>query len=93
MEIKIDRHTWWQFCQESEFTDEEWADWRRAANELTQDDDLYDFVSEATQEEWQARQEAESQSGWCGLVAQADARRRLMRAELRAWREYHKQEG
>jgi hypothetical protein len=50
MEVKPDRHAWRQFCQEPELTDEEWADWRRAANELTKDDDLYDFVSEATQE-------------------------------------------
>jgi len=87
--IQPDRHNWRQFCQEEELIDEEWADWRRMAREITQDDALYDFVSQHTLKEYEAELEAGSQPGWAGLVAQADARRRLMKAELKAWREYH----
>jgi len=49
---------------------------------------LFDFINGATQKEREALREAERQGGWEGLVAEVDAHRRLMRAELKAWRGY-----
>jgi len=87
MNEMINRSNWKSFCQEAAITIDEYENWMKAAAAMTEDAQVFNFVygySEKEREEVEAA-ELHSSIDWSDMVAQQDAERRLMRAEIRAY--------
>jgi len=87
--IEPDRTNWHKFCQEPQLTKAEFAKWHEMASVIKKNDALYDFIAEETDAEWTMfMQERVSTDSWSALVERADIRRRLKRAEIKAYQGY-----
>jgi len=89
-DIQPDRNNWRQFCEEEPLSDEEEAQWQEMAKAIRAagpwgSPDLFNFIAGETEEEYNAVHAAEGLKGWAGMVKSADARRRMIRAEIKAW--------
>lgn len=92
-DIRPDRNNWRQFCQEPQLSDEEDTEWQKMAKaireaEARNDGELFDFITaevEVEDRELRRLEDAAQPGDWSDLVASADARRKLKRAEIAAW--------
>ena len=90
-DIKPSRENWSEFCEEPALTNEEWREHRDLAFAILGDDEMQTRLLDATLEEHIDRDTVAaimSTDDWSDIVAQADASRRLMRAELEWMREH-----
>lgn len=87
------RGNWRRFCKEDPLTVEEAIAWREMADAFP-NEDLLDFIVNATKDEEAAFREVElcGTRDYPNLVKRHDASRRYERAELAAWARWQEQE-
>ena len=89
-DIKPSRENWSEFCEEPALSNAEWREWRDLLL-CIKGDDVKERLYAATEDEWRALVSANREPhgpDWSGFVGEADANRRLMRAELEWMREH-----
>ena len=90
-DIRPNRDNWEAFCEEPALSNAEWREWRGLADRVRDDDELVARLRNATMEEREAVREAQklyTPDDWSDMVAEADATRRVMWAELEWLREH-----
>jgi len=81
--IRPTRENWREFCEEPPLTDAEYAEWLRLSDAVKADVELY---ARLLVEVPGNRRPTVFGDDWADVVAETDAKRRMVRAELAWWR-------
>lgn len=85
---EITRENYHEFCTEPELTRDEWLQRHEMAAAARSDEATMAYIDAATEAEREAQDYVRPTKDWADLARSADVWRRLVRAQIAAWREW-----